>query len=328
MKKNLGKLAVISACWGALLFAVVNSQPIDLYISKVKERMFAEKSQPVHRNEDAWRLQIEEWKREKDEQPINARIDRVWKSIVPGYNGLEVDVEASLQAMRDAEQITPQKLVYKEVPPEISKEKLGIYPIYRGNEQKPAISFMVNVAWGNEHLDRILNTLDHYHIKTTFFLDGSWVKKYPDLAKKIADRGHEIGNHAYSHPDMSKLSPERIRQEIGKTQAVIKEATGITPHLFAPPSGAFQDSVVKIAKQEFHMQTILWSADTVDWQKPSLEQMLSRVGGKLGNGVLVLMHPTQVSAQGLESLIKKAQQKGLTPTTVSEVIAETRLRTP
>jgi len=285
-------------------------------------------SLPVQLNEDAWRLQIQEWKKEKDQPPINARIDKVWKSIVPGYYGREVDVDASLQAMKDAEEINPQKLVFREVPPEISMEKLGVYPIYRGNEQKPAISFMVNVAWGNEHLDRILNTLDHYQIKTTFFLDGSWVKKYPELAKKIAERGHEIGNHAYSHPDMSKLSAERIRQEIGKTQAVIKQATGITPRLFAPPSGAFQDSVVKIAKQEFHMQTILWTADTVDWRKPSLEQMLSRVGGKLGNGVLVLMHPTQVSAEGLESMIKMAKQKGLTPTTVSEVIAENRLPTP
>lgn len=327
MKKSLGKLVLIGACWGTLLFVVVNSRPIDQYVSNLLQKR-NEVARPVSKEEDTVRLQIEEWRRTRERPPVNARIDTVWKSVVPGYNGLQVDVEASIRNMAEYAEISPEKLVYREVSPAVTMEKLGIYPIYRGNEQKPAVSFMVNVAWGNEHLDRILNTLDQYQVKTTFFLDGSWVKKYPDLAKKIAARGHEIGNHAYSHPDMSKLSPERIRQEIGKTQAIIKQTIGATPRLFAPPSGAFQESVVKIAKQEFNMNTILWTADTVDWRKPPVDQMVARVGGKLENGVLVLMHPTQPSAQGLEQMLKIAKQKGLRPTTVSEVIAETRLRTP
>jgi probable sporulation protein (polysaccharide deacetylase family) len=327
MKKNIGKLLFISACWGALLIAVINARPIDLYVSQMKHSV-ADEARPVHQEEDLWRMQIEEWRKTREQPAIDARIDKVWHSVVPGYNGIQVDVEASLQKMKEAETIAPEKLVFREVPPAVTMEKLGIYPIYRGNEHKPAVSFMVNVAWGNEHLEQILNTLDHHQVKTTFFLDGSWVKKYPDLARKIAERGHEIGNHAYSHPDMSKLSAERIRQEIGKTQAIIKQTTGITPRLFAPPSGAFQDSVVKIAKQEFQMHTVLWSADTVDWQRPPLADMLARVGGKLGNGVLVLMHPTQVSVQGLDTLLRMAKQKGLTPTTVSEVIAERRMPLP
>lgn len=326
MKKNLGKLIAVGACWGLLLLMLVNSRPVDVYVREVKGDSFAVMA-PLHGDDEQLRLQIEEWRKGREYPAIDARIDRIWKAI-PGLNGRVIDVEASLEAMRKLDIASPDQLVYREVPPAITLEKLGAYPLYRGNEQKPMIGFMINVAWGNEHLDAILNTLDHYKIKTTFFLDGSWVKRFPEEAKKIAARGHEIGNHAYSHPDMRTLSAERIRQEIGKTQAMIKQTLGVTPHLFAPPSGYYRDEVVKIAHNEFKMKTILWTADTVDWSKPPLNQMLARVGGKMGNGVLVLMHPTPVTEAGLESMIKQAMQKGLTPTTVSEVISEKRAVTP
>jgi probable sporulation protein (polysaccharide deacetylase family) len=326
MKNNLGKLLVVGACGGTLLFFLVNARPINHYVGIVKQKS-VQTLVPEKEEKNEWRRQIEEWGKKKEEAPVNARIDPVWKAI-PGYNGLVVDVEASLRNMKQTGIYAPEQLVYKEVPPSVALDQLGAHPIYRGNEKKPAVSFMINVAWGNEHLDRILNTLDHYEVKTTFFLDGSWVHKYPQLARNIAERGHEIGNHAYSHPDMRKLSAERIRQEIGRTQAEIKKTVGLTPRLFAPPSGSYQDEVVSIARREFGLKTILWTADTVDWQKPPLEEMVNRVAGKLGNGVLVLMHPTDVTADGLERLLQIAKQKGLTPTTVTEVLSERRLGTP
>ncbi|UFJ42177.1 polysaccharide deacetylase family protein [Brevibacillus humidisoli] len=202
---------------------------------------------------------------------------------------------------------------------------MGAQPIYRGNPQKPAVSFMVNVAWGNEYLTAMLDTFAKYKVKTTFFLDGSWVSKYPDLAKKIYDNGHEIGNHAYSHPDMSRIGQDRIRQEIGKTQAVIEKTLGIKPMLFAPPSGAYTQQVVEIAHREFGMKTILWTADTVDWRKPAVSEMVQRVNKQLGHGVLVLMHPTEASQKGLEQLLKAAIAKGFVPTTVSEVLSSKRI---
>lgn len=336
MSNTVKKRILFTMGCAVLLAILMNNRPINQYIEAVKlqtitaNRPAAEKSVAVvqtgeNKQDEQLRKQIERWKQEIEKAPINARIDHVWRA-VPGYNGLAVDVEASIKKLKGATIPDQRSLVVQEVPPAISLEQLGSHPIYRGNPEKPAVSFMVNVAWGNEYLDPILDTLDKHGVKTTFFLDGSWVKRYPELAKKIADRGHELGNHAYSHPDMANLGPERIRQEIQKTQAVIQQATGIKPDLFAPPSGSFNQTVVDIAKNEFHMKTILWTADTVDWKKPPVYDMLKRVRAKMGNGVLVLMHPTAPSAEGLDTMIQEAKAKGLSPATVSEVISSKRVK--
>lgn len=318
-----------------LLAFLLNYQPIDQYIDVVKLP-----ANPAHQTVDPdtasgpsdsgnrdeeLRKQIEQWRQGVEEAPIDARIDRIWRAI-PGYNGVAVNVEASLKKLRSGEAAGPQSLVLEEVPPAVQLEQLGAHPIYRGNPKKPAISFMINVAWGNEFLDPILDTLDKHEVKTTFFLDGSWVERFPELAKKIAERGHEIGNHAYSHPDLAKIGTERMRMEIAKTQNVIEKTLGVKPALFAPPSGSFNQTVVDLAKNEFQMKTILWTADTVDWRKPPVDQMVARVRAKMDNGVLVLMHPTAPTAAGLDRMIRDAKEKGLAPVPVSELISSQRLK--
>ena len=92
------------------------------------------------------------------------------------------------------------------------------------------VAFLINVAWGNEYIPEILKVLNEHQTKATFFFDGSWVKKNPDLAKMIKEAGHEIGNHAYSHPDLKQRSVAQTKEELQKTNDVIKETLGITPN--------------------------------------------------------------------------------------------------
>ncbi|MGG4453715.1 polysaccharide deacetylase family protein [Brevibacillus porteri] len=312
--------------YGAALIVLLNYQPIHHYISTIKHVQVVNGDH--NENEKArLRAQIEKWKEGREEQPIDAVVDQTWKAI-PGYNGRVVDVEESINKMLAAGVSSPDLLLYKEVPPAVSLEQLGAHPIYRGNPNKPAISFMINVAWGNEYLDSMLNTLDKHKVKTTFFLDGSWAKRYPEEAKKILARGHEIGNHAYSHPDMNTLGTQRIHQEISRTQDVIYKTLEVKPSLFAPPSGAFNQRVVQIAHSSYQMKTILWTADTIDWQKPSPAYVINKISRKMENGVLVLMHPTSTSEASLDQLLTIAKKKGLQPTTVSEVISSRRLPSP
>jgi len=310
-------------CCAALFVFVTNVEPVAHYMESVKGKATIP-AITSREQRDELLAKIEQWKSGREEEPVDARVDPVWKAI-PGYNGRKVDIEATLRKMRDAKTPGPEHLVFREVPPAVSLEQLGAHPIYRGNPKKPAISFMVNVAWGNEYLDAILDTFDRHQVKTTFFLDGSWVKRFPEAAKKIAARGHEIGNHAYSHPDMKTLGAERIHQEINRTQTVIRDTIGLTPRLFAPPSGSYSQKVVEIASDSYQLRTILWTADTVDWKNPPPAQVVSRVSKKLENGVLVLMHPTAASVGSLDQLLTIAKQKGLVPTTVSQVISSKRL---
>lgn len=267
--------------------------------------------------------QIQNFSQKNRIEPIDARVDRVWKAI-PGYNGLMVDIEASYKRMEQDGEFDEEKVVYKEIPPKVSLNDLGPEPIYRGNPQKPMVALLINVAWGNEYIPEILKVLESHQVKATFFFDGSWVKNNPDLAKEIKGAGHEIGNHAYSHPDLSQCSVNRTIDELVKTNKVIIETLNVKPKWFAPPSGSFKDDTVRVA-HELGMGTILWTVDTVDWKKPDTWEMVNRVVGKVENGSMILMHPTKPTAEGLDTMIKAIMEKGLKLGTVSNLMSEERV---
>ncbi len=267
--------------------------------------------------------QIKEKAKELNTAPKNAEIDPVWKA-TPGYNGIVVDMEESFKAMKKADKFEHNKLVIKQIKPSVHLEDLPASPIYRGNPEKPMVTLLVNVAWGNEYLPGMLQTMKKNNVKSTYFLDGSWVKKNPSLAKMIAEEKHEIGNHAYSHPDLKKMTNTRITEELKQTNEVIHATLDIQPKWFAPPSGSFRNDVVQIAS-EMDMKTILWTVDTIDWRKPNPDEMVSRVLSKVHPGAMILMHPTESSSAGLDKLIKGIKEKGYSIGTVSDLMDEKRL---
>lgn len=256
-------------------------------------------------------------------KPQDARVDRVWKAI-PGYNGLEVDADASYIAMRGRGQFEEKRLVFKETGPQIHLDDLGPEPIYRGNPAKPMAAFLINVAWGNEFIPPMLAILERQQVKATFFFDGSWVKKNPDLALLIYEKGHEVGNHAYSHPDLTQYSQDQTREEIEKTNNIIEETLGVRPLWFAPPSGSFNEVTVQTAAS-LGLKTILWTVDTVDWKEPSPAEMVERVLAKVENGAMILMHPTRAGSLGLEAMIEGIRAKGLRLGTVADLMDEGRV---
>ncbi len=301
-----------------MAFMVVSNPLTTVFISKIKGN-----SLEVSIKKDSLYHEIV-LNSEKYKIPASdAKIDRIWKAL-PGYNGLKVDIEASYKKMKESGEFEEEKLVFKQVKPAIHLEDLPPAPIYKGHPDKPMVSFIINVAWGNEYLPDMLATLKKHHVSATFFLEGRWVQKYPELAKMIADAGHEIGNHSFSHPDLKVSSSTKIRQEMMKTNDVIKATIGSSPVWFAPPSGSYRDEVVTIAAEE-KMGTIMWSVDTVDWQKPSPDVLINRVMSKVHNGAIILMHPTSSTAQSLDRLIIRIKQKQLQINTITELLKEERI---
>nr|WP_237690684.1 polysaccharide deacetylase family protein [Paenibacillus caui] len=276
---------------------------------------------------------LDEIKRQADklnEKPVDAVIDRVWKAI-PGYNGREVDVEATYlktMEMRQKSKTNPEQVpiayVYRETKPARSLKDLGPQPIYRGNPHKQMAAIMINVAWGNEYIEPMLDTLDEEGVKATFFLDGSWLKKYPEVAKEIQKRGHQLENHAYSHPNMSRLGTERATLEISKTKQLLKDTLGVDNTWFAPPSGDFNQRTVEIAASQ-GLKTVLWTVDTVDWKNPDPSSVVAKIAQKAGPGSLILMHPTASSKQALKGIIQALKQKGLKVGTVEETLSQGRV---
>lgn len=303
------------------VFYCIQSTPVTRYIETVKEASV----QPDMEQQDVEKLKktIRQEAENRRQPAINARVDPIWKAI-PGYDGRVVDEALTLQKTMKSkkEEII---WVYRQVKPTVQLQHLGPVPIYRGNPKKPAAALMVNVAWGTEHLPSMLKILKQENVKATFFLDGSWLKKHPKEAKAITRDGHEIGNHAFSHPLMSRISQERIDQEIGKTEKLIEEILQTKSRWFAPPAGDYNEQVVKHA-YKYQMNTVLWTVDTVDWKKSSTPKwMIDRVQSQLENGSLLLTHPTDRTVEALPEMIRIGKRKGIKWGTVSEVLSSKRI---
>ncbi len=198
-----------------------------------------------------------------------------------------------------------------------SKVVNGVY--YSGDENSNKISLMINVYWGTEYIDQMLEVLGKYDVKTTFFVGGTWAVKEGEMLKKICDAGHEIGNHGYYHKDQGKLSAEKNREEILNTHNIVKNLLGIDMNLFAPPSGSYNQKTVDIATG-LGYKTIMWTEgrDTIDWRDKDANLIFSRAIKNAKGGDFVLMHPTAATAQALENIIKTLQEKGFKLCTVSK----------
>lgn len=315
------KKMLVFGCIFLIAFMLVSNPYSHQFISSIKGNTMA-----VVKQEDSLYNEISLKADDYKVPAIDAKIDPIWKAI-PGYNGLEVDVDSSYKKMKESGNFSVEKLVYKQIKPTIHLEDLPPTAIYKGHPDKPMVSFIINVAWGNEYLSDMLATLKKHHVSATFFLEGRWVQKNPELAVMITDAGHEVGNHSFTHPDMKNISAAKIRQEMMKTNEVIKATTSSSPKWFAPPSGSYRDEVVKIAAEQ-QMGTIMWSVDTIDWQKPAPDVLINRVMSKVHNGAIILMHPTASTAKSMDRLITLIKEKNLQINTVSELFKEERLLDP
>lgn len=195
----------------------------------------------------------------------------------------------------------------------------GPLPVYRG-ESKTKVSLMVNVYWGTEYLDEMLDIFARNEVTTTFFVGGMWVAEHDDMLKKIREQGHEIGNHGYFHKDHKKLSAERNREEIAVTHRLVKSVLGEEMRLFAPPSGSFGKTTLAEA-EALGYTTVMWTHDTIDWRDHDTEKIFTRATAKLAGGDLVLMHPTRNTVDALDRIIAHAKAHNLQIAPVSQVLA-------
>ena len=122
-----------------------------------------------------------------------------------------------------------------------------------------------DAAWGNEDTQQLIDIMNKYNVKTTFFVGGCWAVKNIDLIKEIYTRGHELGNHGFYHKDQDSLDFESNLQEIKMCHEVVSKNLGIEMNLFAPPSGAFNNSTIDVATK-LNYKTIMWTHDTIDWR--------------------------------------------------------------
>ncbi|WP_424529107.1 polysaccharide deacetylase family protein [Sphaerisporangium viridialbum] len=136
---------------------------------------------------------------------------------------------------------------------------------------------------------KLLDLLRKHHTKVTFFLVGGRVGKYAIITRRMARDGHEIGNHTYTHPHLTSLSDDEVRDEIGRTQNAIRKVTGREPDIMRPPFGDTDDRVGSIAA-ELGLSQIVWNGSSRDWELRNTAAITEKVLGLAKRDRVVLMH--------------------------------------
>ena len=162
----------------------------------------------------------------------------------------------------------------------------------------------------------ILDELEKHDANATFFVCGNQAKHYPALLKRQIDLGCEIGNHTYSHPALTSLNSEKMKEQISKTNEIVSQATGVTPSLVRPPYGSINQAVKNNLKARF----ILWDLDTLDWKTRNTEATIKAVLDGASDGQIVLMHDIHdPTAKAAKKIIPELINRGFYLATVSEM---------
>ena len=195
-------------------------------------------------------------------------------------------------------------------------------PIYCVERDDKVVSISFDASWGADKTIPILDILDQHNVKTTFFLVGGWVEKYPEMVEEIHCRGHEIGNHSDTHAHMNQLSEEGIRKELHIMSDRVEKITGVRPTLFRPPYGEYNNRVIEVARAEGY-EAVQWSIDSLDWKDRGTQDIIRQCTHRVENGDIVLFHnDSKDIVNALPTVIQHYQSLGFEIIPVSQILLE------
>ena len=190
---------------------------------------------------------------------------------------------------------------------------------------KPLIALTFDDGPHPIYTEKIMNLLNEYEAKATFFVTGSQVEKLPEVVQQLTESGHEIGNHTYHHFSEQKMTKQVLRSEIKQTEKKIFEVTGVYPRLFRPVGGYYDDVIIDTAA-ELNYQVIMWSwhQDSFDWANPGVGKIIQNVLPRSQAGDIILFHDAggkeSQTIQALEVIIPALIEQGYELVTVSDLI--------
>ena len=193
-------------------------------------------------------------------------------------------------------------------------------PVYYVDTTDKKIAITFDAAWGADKTQQIVDICKQKGIKCTFFLVGFWVKDYPEMVKVIDDAGMEIGTHSNTHPKMSGLSEQQIREELETSLKLITDITHKEIKLFRPPFGDYNDRLIFVSEQ-MGLVPIQWDVDSLDWKGLSAGDILARVGKGVRPGSIILCHNNSDHiVDALPTLIDTLKGRGFEFVSVGELL--------
>lgn len=167
------------------------------------------------------------------------------------------------------------------------------------------------------YTDELLDGLEKLNAKSSFFLVGKKIDKYHDTVVRMAQNGHLVGNHTYSHVKLTALSPDEIKKEIDKTNEKIKAITGEAPQFFRPPFGRYNSDTLNYVD----MISVRWSKDTIDWKYEDEERLYRYLINNAGDGEIFLMHDVEeTTVKGVLRAIETLEKQGYKFVRVDELL--------
>ncbi len=206
-------------------------------------------------------------------------------------------------------------------PTVLARPTPGRVLVYWGNRMKRHVHIGFDVEGDPRILYRILDVLDEFNYRTTFFVSGYWAKRFPKAVQEIVRRGHELGNHSWSHPDFRTLSEEEMAEELDKTESFIVQLTGqSTKPYFRPPFSYRSRTSIELAYRHGYTH-ILWSVDSYDWRDRDAEKVYHNIVDHVQPGAIVYMHTSYGFApEVLRRVLRTLQEEGYTLVSLTEIL--------
>lgn len=180
----------------------------------------------------------------------------------------------------------------------------------------PMIALTFDDGPNPEHTNRILSVLKENYSHATFFVVGTNAEKYPEVLRAISSSGSEIGNHTYSHANLTDVDSANVEEEIDKVNRAVKKATGEGATVIRPPYGAYNEEVLNQLQQP----VVLWDLDTEDWDSRNAQMIVEHIIDNVDDGDIILMHDIYEStAEAVELLVPRLKEMGYQVVSVSEM---------
>lgn len=200
-----------------------------------------------------------------------------------------------------------------------SKRDLPVYCVQRDDK---VVSISFDAAWGNEDTQNLIDILANYGIRTTFFVVGDWVERYPESVQALHEAGHEVMNHSTSHAHFSALSSSEITADVSACNRKIEAITGVSPTLFRCPYGEYDDHVIQ-AIRSLGMTAVQWDVDSLDWKGISAQEIQRRVLDRVQPGSIVLFHnAAENTPDALPGILEALLADGYRIVPVSELLLQ------
>ncbi|MEU8920513.1 polysaccharide deacetylase family protein [Kitasatospora sp. NPDC048545] len=162
-------------------------------------------------------------------------------------------------------------------------------PVYELDAARKVVALTIDDGPDPRYTPTVLALLQQYGIRATFFLIGENVVEHPELVREIADRGHHIANHTWTHPDLRHLSDTKVRDELQRTSDLLYKTTGRQPTWFRAPGGDWSPESLKVAA-DLGMRNMAWSVDPRDWSRPGTSAIIDTILKDVRSGSIVLNH--------------------------------------